>query len=674
MGIDGRIGSITADDGRVGHYRMDESVLEKLQFGRVRTLLGDRCGSSLGRELCARIAPATSITQVERWLAQVRELQEVVEEIGLPPLGGVKDIRKIIGGSASPAGLEADAMVDVADTLAATGYLCTWGEKLPENAPTIHGLLNRVENFTPVAERIREIIDERGEVRDEASRKLANIRATIARAKSQIGVVFDRLLRQSSVTKCLQYSGVTFHNDRKVLPLKAEHRGRVQGIVHRSSDSGATLFVEPAEVVELNNTIVKLGLDAHKEITRILLELSRIVHANEVEILKALNAIAVLDLLSAKIRYAKEFRAIVPEVSESGVLDLREARHPLLAEMFAKEAKEAEEALKAAKPGKNGKDLACREVVPIDMRLGDDFDILVITGPNTGGKTVALKTVGLLVLMAQAGIPIPVSEGSMVPVYRKVFVDIGDEQSIEQSLSTFSSHLSNVLNILQRSGKGSLVLIDEMGSGTDPDEGAAIGRAVLGELRRLGAHALMTTHLSAMKAAAFTVDRVDNACVEFDVETLEPLYRVRIGEPGNSNALIIAARLGMSKSLIHEAKQHLDGRSQALKKAIAGTLSSRRKAEEARTAAHKAQMDADRQKIEMERQSAALDEARKTHERWVKWVNQLDAGDEVFVQSFDRVGKVVRMLFSKQSALVATGMMELEVRLNDLAPPEMADE
>lgn len=634
---------------------MDDHTLNKLQFPAIREALAARCGGSLGKQLALKIRPSGSSKMVVRWLDQVRELQKVAETIGLPPLGGVRDIRASIRASGVPAGLEADALAETANTLEATGLIGRWALGLGDESPLLKGLALRVGDFTPIANKIREAIDERGVVRDDASPKLANIRATIAKAKAQVDIVFARILRHSSITRYLQYANATVHNDRKVLPLKAEHRGRIDGIIHRSSDSGATLFVEPAEAVELNNTIVRLGLDENKEISRILRDLSRLVHINAEEILTTLDAVAVLDLLTGKMRFARDINARVPDISDDRRLELRQARHPVLEMIFRKQAADGG---------------PVREVVPIDVRLGDDFDMLVITGPNTGGKTVAIKTVGLLVLMVQSGIPIPVAAGSIVPVYNMVHVDIGDEQSIEQSLSTFSSHLSNLLHILQTAGRESLVLVDEIGSGTDPDEGAAIGRAIIQELLRLGASCIVTTHLSALKAAAYTEPRVDNASVEFDVETLKPLYRLRLGEPGNSNAIVIAERLGMPKNLVKQARGYLDNRHQALAKAIEGTLDTRRQAEQARQEASDARLESQRQREEMERQTRALEKAREDHDRWVAWLNKLHEGDEVFVRSFERAGRVVRMQFQKQTAIVAAGSVDFEVRLQELAPPQ----
>jgi DNA mismatch repair protein MutS2 len=415
------------------------------------------------------------------------------------------------------------------------------------------------------------------------------------------------------------------------------------------------LFIEPAESVELNNTIVRLRDEESKEITQILRGLTQRIHLNAEVILDTVRAIGVLDLISAKCRYGKTRKCHCPEIDEDGVLDLHEARHPLLVELFAGDAEMGR---------------APREVVPIDVRLGEDFDVLVITGPNTGGKTVTLKTVGLLVLMVQCGIPIPVGEGSRLPVYRDVFIDVGDEQSIQQSLSTFSSHLANLLEIIRRSGERTLVLIDELGAGTDPDEGAAIGQAIVAELLRLKAKAIVTTHLSALKAIAFTTERVDNASVEFDSQSLRPTYHLRMGEPGNSNALIIAQRLGMPNRLIHLAKSSLDQRNRALTKAIAGTLDSRREAEAARKAAREAALESKRERERYEREREEFEKSQAEFARWTTWINELRPGDSVFLRSLRRAGKVVRMQLHKQTALVSAGAMDIEVPLRDIGEPQ----
>lgn len=637
---------------------MSAPTSQKLEFDEIREVLASCCSSSLGKRLARSLTPTVKTRLVRQWLLQIRELMLVAEESSLPPMGGVYDVREHVRASAFPTPLEADALAQVSETLAATAVITAWFDRIIDRAPSLQPLRDRIANLSPIAETIDEAIDARGQVRDYATPKLASIRSAIERAGTRIRSVFDRILRQTSMTRMLQYAGATFHNDRMVLPLKADHRGRIPGIIHRASDSGATLFVEPAESVELNNTIVRLRDEESKEITRILRGLSQRVSANAKVILATLQAIGVLDLIAAKCRYAKKRSCICPAINSNGVVDLREAYHPVLIELFEREAAEG-------KPP--------REVVPIDVRLGDDFDVLVITGPNTGGKTVTLKTVGLLVLMTQCGIPIPVGEGSRMPVYRDIFIDVGDEQSLQQSLSTFSSHLATLLEILRKSGQRSLVLIDELGAGTDPDEGAAMGRAIVSELLRLGAKAIVTTHLSALKAIAFTSPRVDNGAVEFDPQSLKPTFHLRLGEPGNSNALIIAKRLGMPARLVKLAKGYLADTTRALNQAIAGTLESRREAELARKAAHDAELEALRKHEEYQRQADRFRQSQEAFERWTRWVNALGAGDDVFIKSLKRPGKVVRMQLQQQTALVSSGTMDIEVPLRDIEFPRVDD-
>ena len=633
---------------------MNQHTLEKLEFNEIREALAGFCGTSLSKRLARSMAPTTDAHLIREWLGQVGELSAIAEQHSLPPMGGVHDIREHVRASAFPIPLEADALAEVAETLGATSTLRTWFERVGNGAPLLQHLGDRIDDLSPIAAVINEAIDARGQVRDYASPKLGSIRGAIGRARDHVKTVFERVLRQTSLTRMLQYSGATFHGDRMVLPLKSEHRGRIPGIIHRTSDSGSTLFVEPSESVELNNTIVRLREEESKEITRILRGLTQRVQHNAKSILATLRAIGVLDLIAAKCRYAKKRSCVCPEIDARGILEVHGARHPVLVEVFEREAEQG---------GPR------REVVPIDVRLGDDFDVLIVTGPNTGGKTVTIKTVGLLALMTQCGIPIPAGEGSRLPVYRDVFIDVGDEQSLQQSLSTFSSHLSTLLDILRRSNSGALVLIDELGAGTDPDEGAAIGRAILAELLELKAKAVVTTHLSALKAVAFTTPRVDNGAVEFDPESLTPTFRLRLGEPGNSNALIIAKRLGMPARLVSRAKDHLADSTRALNRAIAGTLVSRREAEQARREAREATLEAQHQRAEYERQSEELRRSHAAFEHWTEWVNALRPGDPVLIRSLNRVGKVVRMQLQQQRALVTAGAMEIELPLHDIAPP-----
>jgi DNA mismatch repair protein MutS2 len=629
---------------------VDPHTLEKLEFDGIRQIVAEHASCALGKSMAAKLAPSNRPDLIERWAAQLREMLDAYADMGLPPLAGIHDMREAVRSAVPPHSLEPVVFAELADTLAGTHELVGWAEGLRPDAHELRGLFQRIGDFQELAETIRRVVEPNGEVRDDASAKLSRLRVAIADARLNVGHAVDRLLRDRHVTKWLRYPQATFHDDRLVLPLAAEHHGRVPGIVHRSSDSGATLFVEPAEAVELNNRIISLKNDEQAEVNRLLWQLTHQVHLNSAAILKTLDALAVLDLITAKVRLARSYGMSCPRISRDGKLLLRGARHPLLVRMQKQAAQNGEK----------------REVVPIDVRLGDDFDVLIITGPNTGGKTVTLKTVALCCVMAQAGLPIPAAEGSTVPVYHDVHIDIGDEQSLQQSLSTFSAHLGRMLNMLKHAGPKTLVLIDELGAGTDPDEGAAIGRAIVEELLRRHCPALITTHLGVLKSMAYTEERAENGSVEFDIETLRPAYHLRIGEPGNSNAINIAARLGMPQNIVEAARKHLSSSQEQLTRAIRGTLLSRRQAERARADAEAAKAEADKQRSHAERERQSLAQQQTAFHKWMETVSTLRPGDAVHVKRFDRDGRVVRVMLQKQSAIVSVGAMELEVPLTEL--------
>ncbi|MBN2445406.1 MAG: hypothetical protein JXO22_01675, partial [Phycisphaerae bacterium] len=480
------------------------------------------------------------------------------------------------------------------------------------------------------------------------------IRNEIRTATSAIQGTVQRMLRDGDVQKLLQYGSYTFHNDRLVLPVRAECRGHVPGIIHRTSDSGATVYVEPAAAVELNNQISNLRIEEAEEVNRLLWELTHEIYVNAEAITKTLDALAVLDLIVAKVRFAAAFDMQCPTLLDEGLIHMRQARHPLLLDMARQRAAE-------------GKPF---DVVPIDYRIGDDFDLLVITGPNTGGKTVTLKTIGLITLMVQAGLPVPVAEGSRTGVLSNVLMDIGDEQSMQQSLSTFSGHLKRLLEMLKRAGAKTLVLIDELGAGTDPDEGAAIGRAILDELLRLECRCAVTTHIGALKGFALTRERAENGSVEFDHESLSPTYHLRTGQAGSSNAIEIARRLGMPKRLVIAARRNLSHRARALRSALAGADTAKRDAESARQAAEIAQTEATKRRAEAEATRADLQKQQADFQEWVSRVAHLQPGDPVRVRNFDRDGKIVRLRVDLHRAEVDVGAFAVEVPLGDVLPPE----
>ena len=632
---------------------MDAHTLEVVEFDRVRQLLAEHARCALGRAMALKAGPILRTDLIEQWLGQLAEMIEAAALIGLPPFGGVHDIQEAVRSAVPPHALEPEEFAVLAETFDATHEILRWAASLPSTATELRTLIGQVGDLKTLADAIHRVVDRSGEVRDDASAKLRQLRTEIAAARIKIGQVIDRLIRERHVTRWLRYPQATFHEDRLVLPLSAEHRGRVPGIIHRSSDSGATLFVEPAEAVELNNRIIALKNDETTEINRILWHLTHQIHLNRDEVLRTLKGLAVLDFIAAKVRFARAYGLVCPRISTDGKLRLQQARHLLLVDMYNKAADQAQQA---------------QQVVPIDLRLGDDFDALVVTGPNTGGKTVTLKTTALTCVMAQAGFPIAAAEGSCIPIYRDILVDIGDEQSLQQSLSTFSSHLKRLMVILRRARPDTLVLIDELGPGTDPDEGAAIGEAIVRELLDRKCAALITTHLGVLKTVAYSELRAENASVEFDIETLRPTYHLRIGEPGNSNAINIAARLGLPPHLVEAARSHLSESHQQLTRAIRGTLFSRRQAEAARAEAEAAKLAAEQEKKQAEHERSSLAERQIAFDRWVQAISALQPGDKVHVKRFDRQGEILRVLLHKQLAVVTVGAMEIEVPLRELTP------
>jgi len=621
---------------------VDGHSLDVLEYGRIRQLLAEHACCSLGRELAGTIEPSADAARIGRRLEELRQFRALLAARGMLPFGGITDVRPLIRKAVPPVKLEPEDFSALADALRGVAGLRKYFAELPEGMGVVAGLAARIGDFSSLADRIGLVIDGRGKVRDEATPRLARIRARCEELRRETRELFEHLLRQSSLTKLLQYPSATFHGDRMVLPLKSDHRGRIPGIIHRSSDSGQTLFIEPTQAVALNNSIIQLVQDENAEIGRILWELTHLVHLNQAGLLATLDAVAVVDLILAKLRMAQRFGMTIPEISEERRLKLRGARHPILMTM----------------PGK--------QVVPIDVRLGEDFDVLIVTGPNTGGKTAALKTVGLLVLMAQSGLPIPAAEGSTLPVFDQVLVDIGDEQSLQQSLSTFSSHLARVLEVLRSGTRDTLVLLDELGAGTDPDDGAALGRAVIDKLLETGCLTMITTHLGALKAVGYEHPRVDNASVRFDYETLQPSYELKIGEPGNSSALIVAARLGMPTELISAAQRYLSERDRVLARAIAGTIESRRAAEDARKSAEAAEREFSERTAEVTEQMRKLEEEQRRFAKWVERINALRAGDEVYVRKFARKGRVVRVRLDKQLVEVSVGALQAEVPLTEV--------
>ncbi len=646
---------------------MDSFTLTKLEFDQVRRILGRYCRCALGRNLLPKIEPSRRPETVRRWLTETTQMVAALRDFGPPPFAGVTDIAEALARVEPGGGAAGEDFAAIVAAMDGSNAVARWTNGLPEDLEFIRQMGGRLPNFTADIEMIRRVVDSRGEVLDSASPALGRTRREIETTRQKIHDVIHNYARRPEVKKILQNPTVTLHDDRFVLPVKADRRGELPGVVHRASHTGATLFVEPNESVELNNRLVGLCDDERREVVRLLNELAIQVSKRRQDISSAMKTLGQLDILSAKGHYAYEFEFSCPEINERGGLQLHQARHPLLVEQVHQRRRAAERGEPVADlPG--GAFAPPTEVVPIDVRLGTDFDVLIITGSNTGGKTVTLKTVGLLAIMAQSGLHIPVQRGSSLPVYRDIFIDVGDEQSLEQSLSTFGAHIKRIKTILRRADRYGLVLLDELGSGTDPDEGGAIGQAVLDDLRRTGCMALVSTHLSVLKAYAFTHDRVDNASVEFNTRTLRPTFRLRIGEAGESHAITVSAAIGLPKHIVSAARKHLGERAGAFNRAIRSTTHARRASEEARTQAHTARLEAENVQESYQSKLSELHQLQRHFENWLASLSEFKPGDEVPVPQAGRTGKLVRLQFNKQVALVDVDNLQVEVPLRDLIP------
>jgi DNA mismatch repair protein MutS2 len=516
-----------------------DRALVTLEFPRIRELLAERTSFAPGRELAEALMPVTDVREAERLQDETAAARDLLRAQRSAGLGGARDVRDALRRARLGGSLDPLQLTPIADTIRAAEKLFTDVHPYPPLAAKARFARPPRE----LADAIEHAIAGTGEVLDRASPRLGSLRAALRGAQARLQQRLDGLLRSPELARALQEQLVTQRGGRYVVPVKAEMRSAVKGIVHDQSASGATVFIEPLEILEANNALREAELAESAEVRHVLDELSRRVERAAEDLDSVITALAALDLLLGKAALADHLECERPVLDAHGVLDLVGARHPLLVERGT-------------------------GVVPIDVRLGSDFRALVITGPNTGGKTVTLRTMGLLVLMGASGLQIPASRGSRVPVVRRVFADIGDEQSIAQSLSTFSSHLRNVVATLAEAERDDLALLDELGAGTDPDEGAALAMAVLETLLERGVLVAATTHYPELKAFALNTPGTANASVEFDAESLRPTYRVHVGLPGASNAFAIASRLGLDGAVLARAEAHLSELHRSLERTL----------------------------------------------------------------------------------------------------------
>ncbi len=640
---------------------VDTFTLDKIEFDGVRHILSRFAATGPGRELALRIRPSRNPDTIRHWLRQTGEMVAAVRDIGLPPMAGVTDISPALRRAAPGGGADAEDFAVIAAALVAAGNVRAYLAGMPEALGELHSLAAEIGEFAREVEWIGEIIGPSGEVRDDASPRLLELRRGIERTTREVHDVIYGYLHKPEVTKLLQEATVTLHGDRYVLPVRADNRGRLPGVVHRESKTGATVFVEPNASVELNNRLADLRDDERREVERLLHHLAVRLLPRHKDIAETMRALARVDLLAAKAQYAYQHDMVCPEIREHGPLELAEVRHPLLLEQVRQRERTRTE---GGEPADDGLD----DVVPIHVRLGEDFDLLLITGPNTGGKTVTLKSVALMVVMAQSGLHIPARRGARLPAFRDVFIDIGDEQSLQQSLSTFGGHIKRIRHILRKTAKSSLVLLDELGAGTDPDEGGAIGQAILDELRRIGCLGMVTTHLSVLKAYAMTHDRVDNASVEFDTKTLRPTYHLHIGSPGESHAITVAERLGIGERIVQAARQHRNAQGRRFIKAIRATSKARQGAEKARAEAKQARLAAEQDQEAYQAKLAGLHRLQEEFGEWLAGLPEWQPGDEIHVPSLGRTGRLVRLELHRQVAVIDSGNTRIEVPLHELMP------
>ena len=558
-----------------------DKSLRTLELPRVLELLSEQAVSAEAKQRALRLRPETEPEEVLRLLDQTDAARNLIGLRGSPSFSGVKPVAEALDRADRGGALNTRELLTIADLLTAARRAKEYFNDEAAEKTAIDHLFLSLHGNRFLEEKIKRAIPDEDTIADAASTELADIRRHMRAAQAKSRQILQRIISSPSYGKILQETIITQRDGRFVVPVKAEHKGDLPGLVHDISSTGATLFVEPMGVVQANNEFIELQAKEQKEIDRILAEFSAEAAAHREDIQWDYDTLVHLDLIFARGQLSYKMNAVRPEVRRDGANHLRKARHPLLDPKTA---------------------------VPIDIELGDTFDTLVITGPNTGGKTVTLKTLGLLTLMTQCGLHIPAADRSAVSVYERVLADIGDEQSSEQSLSTFSAHMVNIVEILKEADRHSLVLFDELGAGTDPVEGAALAIAVIQHVRRLGAKVAATTHSAELKTCAMTTAGVENASCEFDVETLAPTYRLLIGIPGKSNAFAISRRLGLPEDVIAAAQEQMSGESVRFEDILT-------QLEEKRQALEKREQEADRLLRQREEDARKAREFRDQMER-----------------------------------------------------------
>lgn len=685
---------------------MNEKALKTLEYTKIRDRLSALALSPMGKEKCDELVPMHDIDAIKREQKETTEAVNMSLKKGRLPLGGIKDIRTQLGRAEAGGVLGIEELMAVGDFL----YVCrkvknyAKQENKADVFPVLEDYFEIVKTITNLEKEISRCIVNEQEISDDASSGLRTVRREIRNANGSIRDKLNTIIYSAAYKNMLQDAVITIRNDRYCVPVRSEYQSSFPGMVHDRSNTGSTVFMEPTAVIQLNNKIKELQAKEKEEIEKILAMLSAMV-AENVDVIEAnINVIAHLDFIFAKSELSLKMNGAEPIFNTNGIIDIRKGRHPLLDE---------------------------KKVVPIDINLGKDFNTLLITGPNTGGKTVALKTLGLFTLMGQAGLHIPAFDSSQLAVFDDVFADIGDEQSIEQSLSTFSAHMTNTVSIINSVTPNCLVLFDELGAGTDPTEGAALAMAIIQLLHKMNVRTAVTTHYSELKVYALSTEGVENACCEFDVETLRPTYRLLIGIPGKSNAFAISKKLGLPDYVIDSAKEFISSENVKFEDVITDLEISKKTVVYEQERAEQFRKEAERLKNEVEKQRAkindqrekiladarnearmvyqqakeesdriikemnkamreksanqnkmnekrselkskvakmdeAISKAQKKKVAAVKPIQNLKAGDNVYVVSFDKTGVALSAPDSNGDVMVQTGNMKLKVPLNEL--------
>ena len=608
---------------------MNQKAYKALEYYKIIDMLTDKASSFMGKELCRKLTPSTDLEEIRHMQTQTKDALTRLFQKGNISFGSVKDVRGSLKRLEIGSALGITELLSICSLLENVNRVKAYSrndrsDSLPDS---LDGMFSALEPLTPLSAEIRRCILSEDEISDDASSALRQIRRNMKVANDKIHTQLSSLV-SGSARNYLQDAVITMRNGRYCIPVKSEYKGQVPGMVHDQSSTGSTLFIEPMAIVKLNNDIRELELKEQKEIEIILADLSEQTAVHSELIKTDLEIMVQLDFIFARASLAMDMNGNEPLFNDKGRINLKKARHPLIDK---------------------------KKAVPIDIRLGDDFDLLVITGPNTGGKTVSLKTVGLLTMMGQSGLHIPALDRSELALFHEVYADIGDEQSIEQSLSTFSSHMTNVVSFLKNADTHSLVLFDELGAGTDPTEGAALAISILSHLHERGIRTMATTHYSELKVYALSTPGVENGCCEFDVETLRPTYRLLIGVPGKSNAFAISSKLGLPDYIIEKAKEQISEQDESFEDVLTSLENSRITIENERAEIEQYKKEIEALKEKLESKQEKLDERK---ERILRQANE--EAHAILRETKEYADQTMKMFHKFQKDHVDTASMEKE--------------